>query len=338
MYRKLITSTAVLALTINLIAPAKADGFSSRVNRAVSQKAFAQSVVVKKHLRHSISREAKFKTTARSLARAKASKRTVSRPVHLENPEEEEMENAVPGRIVAAPPRTRKATVKNRRARLAGGRGRDAIKIATAPRRAGGAVIKCTLALGECGTKVGKAGYKGAKKVGRVVAKAGKSVGRGAVRVGKGVGRTGKLLVNTAVNQVKSTVGCALALGKCVVRAKNNAVKIGKLVGRGAVKGGKAVGRGAFRVGKNVGRAGKAAGRGVAKGGKAVGRGAFRVARGVGRSGKAAVKCTLALGKCGTKVGKAVAKGTKKVGRSVKKGAKKVGRGAKKVAKKLKFW
>jgi len=309
MYRKLITATAVLALSINLAAPAMADGFPSRGNRAISQTAFAPSVAVKKHSGHSTSWKVKYRTTARSLARVNAPKRTGSRIT-----------------------------------RIAGGKGRDAInnavtgRIALAPVRAGRATVKCVLALGECGTKVGKAGYKGAKKAGRVVAKTGKSAGRGAVRVGKGAGRAGKLVVNTAVNQVKSTVGCALALGNCVVRAKNNAVKIGKLVGRGAVTGGKTVGRGAVRVGKGVGRAGKAAGRGIAKGGKVVGRGTVRVARGVGRSGKAAVKCTLALGKCAPKVGKAVAKGTKKVGRSVKKGAKTVGRGAKKVAKKLKFW
>ena len=270
MYRKLITSTAVLALTINLVAPAMADGFPSRVNRAVSQTAFAPSVAVKKHPGHSTSWKAKYQKTARSLARVNAPKRTLSRSV-------------------------RATTVP--------------VKIATTPLRAGRAAIKCTLALGDCGATVGKAGYKGAKKVGRVVAKTGKSVGRGAVRVGKGVGRGGKLLVNTAVNRVKSTVGCALALGNCVVRTKNTAVKIGKIAGRGVVIGGKRVGRGAVRV-----------------------------VKGAGRGGKAAVKCTLALGKCAPKVAKAVAKSTKKVGRGIKKSAKTVGRGAKKVAKKLKFW
>jgi len=309
MYRKLVTSTAVLALTINLVAPAMADGFSSRVSRAVSQKAFAQSVVVKKHLRHSTSRKAKYRTTARSLARVNAPKRTVSRPAHLQ--EEEEMEAAVPSRIVAAAPRARKATVKNRRARITGGKGRDAIVVGFAPLKPAEFVIISTKKVGKAvaksGVKVGKAVGHTSVRVGKTAGRAaiwgakttakgakvvGKTLVRGGKAVGRGVGRTGKLVVNTAVNQVKHTVGCALhPLGNCIVRAKNDTVRIGKAIGRG----GKTIGRGVFR------------------GGKAVTKGTRKVAKGVKR-------------------------GAKKAGRSVKKGAKKVGRGAKKVAKKLKLW
>jgi hypothetical protein len=229
MYRKLITAAAVLALTINLVAPAMADSFSSRINLAVSQKASAKSVVVKKHPGHSISRKAKFETTARSLARVNASKRTGSRL-----------------------------------ARVKGGEGRDDIVVGFAPLKPAEFVIistkKVGKAVGRTSVRVGKTLVRGGKAVGRGVGRTGKLVVNTTVNqvkhtVGCALHPLGNCIVRTKNDTVR--IGKAIGrggktIGRGVFCGGKAVAKSTRKVAKGVKRGAKKVGRGAKKVAKKL--------------------------------------------------------------------------------------